>query len=202
MSNAVFPALAGISWDTGKMPEFNNIKHRAASGYEYRAALMVYPLYTFSHKYDVLRDDVANNELKTIVGFFNSRQASFDSFLYTDPADNSVTAQNIGTGNGSALTFQLVRSYGGFIEPVNNLNGAPGIYVNGVLKTVTTDYTISATGLVTFAVAPPNGHPVTWTGSYYYRCRFVEDKMAPIQFLQDLYNLKKLDFIGSVVNKV
>lgn len=202
MGNSIFPTLAGRGFDMVKAPEFSTIKHRAASGYEYRAALFVYPLYTFTLKYDLLRDDTVNNELKQMVGFFNSRQGSYDSFLYTDPSDSSVTAQNFGTGTGSQTAFQLIRAYGGFAEPVNNVNGAPNIYVNGVLKTLTTDYTISATGLVTFVVAPPNGQPVTWTGNFYYRCRFVNDKIEPVQFMSNLHDLKKLDFVGSAVNKV
>ena len=202
MSNAIFPTLAGISWDISKAPQFSTIIHKAASGYEYRSALMVYPLYQFGLKYDVLRDNTANNELKTLLGFFNSRKGSFDSFLFTDPSDYTVTAEALGTGNGSNKIFQLVRNYGGFVEPVNTVNSAPLIYVNGVLKTLTTDYTISSTGLVTFVAAPANALAVTWTGTYYYRCRFLSDSISPTQFMQKLYSLSKLDFIGSVVSKV
>jgi hypothetical protein len=32
--------------------------------------------------------------------------------------------------------------------------------------TVTTDYTISSSGLVTFTSAPANGHSITWTGIF------------------------------------
>lgn len=205
MSNAIFPVLAGQTWDITKSPEFNTITHRAASGYEYRAALMVTPLYTFGLKYDVLRDDVANNEVKTLIGFFNLRQGGFDSFLYTDPADSLITAQNIGTGTGSLTTFQTTRTYGGFTENVNNVNSITGVYDNGSPVTQGSGagkYTISATGMITFGTAPTSGHAITWTGTYYYRCRFLADKIDMNQFMRNLYDLKKLDFIGSVVNKV
>lgn len=202
MSNAVFPTLAGRGWDISKAPQFNTMPRRSASGYEYRAALMVYPLYKFTLKFDVLRDDTENNELKTLIGFFNSRLGAFDSFLYTDDADKAITTQSIGTGTGALATFQLVRSYGGFVEPVHNVNGAAQIYVNGVLKTLTTDYTISSTGMVTFVTPPANGLAVMWSGSYYYRCRFLDDTISPSQFVQNMYTLSKLEFIGSVMNKV
>src|SRR5450759_2238082 len=168
MSNVVFPALPGLTWDIGMSPQFDTKVQRAVSGYEVRAAYRIYPLWTFKLKSELLRDTVANNELKPVIGFFNARQGSFDSFLHSAPSDNAVTAQAFGTGTGAQLAFHLVRSYGGYAEPVSNLNGAAAIYVNGVLKTLTTDYTISATGLVTFVVAPGNGLPLTWTGAFYY----------------------------------
>ncbi len=202
MSNNILPTLAGLSWDISASPQFSTSIKRAVSGYEARAAFIVYPLWIFSLKYDILRDNIANNELKSLLGFFNSRQGSFDSFLFAPPADSSVTAMSFGTGTGAQTVFQLVRSYGGYVEPCNNINGAPQIYVAGVLKTVTTDYTISATGAVTFVSAPANGAALTWTGSFYYRCRFMNDSIQPIQFMQNIYNLGKLDFIGSPVNKV
>lgn len=202
MSNAVFPVLAGLTWDIKASPQFNTSVKRAVSGSEVRAAYMVYPLWTFSLKYELLRDNVANNELQTLLGFFNARQGQFDSFLHSHPPDSAVTAQQFGAGTGAQTAFQLVRSYGGYVEPVQNLNGSPAIYIDGVLKTLTTDYTISATGMVTFVVAPQAGKALTWTGSFYYRCRFLSDEIDPSQFMRDMYNLSKLEFIGSPKNKV
>jgi uncharacterized protein (TIGR02217 family) len=202
MSNAILPTLAGLAWDITTSPQFNTKVHRAVSGYETRAAFMVYPLWTFKLKYELLRDDVANNEFKTLIGFFNARQGQFDSFLYSNPADSAVVAMQFGVGTGAQYVFQLTRGYGGYTEPVNNFNGAPQIYVNGLLKTLTTDYTISATGLVTFVLSPANGLAITWTGSFYYRCRFLNDAIDPSQFMKNLYSLSKLEFIGSPVNKV
>lgn len=199
MSNAVFPVLAGLKWDVGLSPQFSTRVQRSVSGMELRANFMAYPLWTFKLAYEVLRDDVANNELKQLVGFFLARRGMFDSFLYSNPSDHSATAEPFGTGAGVATQFQLTRSYGGFTEPVQNVNGAPSIYVAGVLKTVTTDYTISSTGLVAFTVAPTGA--LTWTGSYYYRVRFLQDAADFNQFLQDLWDLKKMEFVGAVGNK-
>lgn len=202
MGNAVLPVLAGLTWDIGTAPQFNTKVHRAVSGYEVRAAYMVNPLWTFKLKYDLLRDDVANNEFKTLLGFFNSRQGQFDSFLYSNPADKTVTAQQFGIGTGAQTAYQLTRSYGGYVEPVQNLNGAASIYIGGVLKTLTTDYTISTTGMVTFVTAPAAAAVITWTGSFYYRCRFLSDTMDLNQFMNNRYSLNKLEFIGSPAQKV
>ena len=89
--------------------------------------------------------------------------------------------------------FQLVRAFGGYVEPVYDTNGAPSIYVNGVLKTVTTDYTISAIGLITFVTAPGAALPITWTGSYYRRVTFMQDTAEFNQFLYKLWELKTIE---------
>ena len=202
MSNATLPSFAGLSWDISVSPAFSTKVHRAVSGYEVRAAFMAYPLWTFNLKYDLIRDSVTNNELDTLLGFFNARQGQFDSFLYTDPADSAYTAMAFGTGTGSQTQFQITRSRGGFVEPVMNLNGAPLIYIAGVLQTVGTNYSISSTGVVTFVTAPAASAALTWTGAFYYRCRFLSDNIAPSQWAQNLYSLSKLDFVGSPMNKV
>lgn len=183
-------------------PQFSTLVQRSINGTELRTALMAYPLWTISQSYEVLRDDLANNELKQLVGFFLARNGSFDSFLFQNPDDESVTASQFGVGNGSQVYYQLTRSYGGFVEPVMNINGAPSIYLNGVLKTLTTDYVISSTGLVTFVVAPGAGAVITWTGNYYWRVRFLHDSADFSQFLKNLWELKKLEFVGAVGNKV
>jgi len=113
---------------------------------------------------------------------------------------------SFGAGDGSTKVFQLSRAFGAggftFVEPVQNLNGAPSIYVGGVLKNAGTDYTISSTGLVTFSSAPANAVALTWTGGYYYRCRFLQDELDLSRFLQGLWEAKKVEFIGAIGNKV
>jgi uncharacterized protein (TIGR02217 family) len=206
MSNAVFPTLSGIGWNIVRSPQFQTKTQRSISGRELRATFQQYPLWQFSLNYEFLRDGILGTDYDTITGFFLARQGSFDSFLFTDPYDNAVTDANIGTGNGSLTTFQLARSYGAggnlFTEPVNNVTTLSNVKVNGVTKTLGTDYTVSSTGLVTFATAPLNTYPVTWSGIFYYRCRFVEDVSAASIFMANLWELKKCDFIGSPSNKV
>ena len=105
---------------------------------------------------------------------------------------------------GVFCTFQLIRAYGGFIEPVQNLNGTPSIYLNGVQQTVGigNQCQVSSTGLVTFTTAPASGAVLTWTGNFYYRVRFSADRADFNQFMYQLYELKQLSFVGSPLNKV
>lgn len=201
MSNAVFPNLPGLAWSVAKAPQWCTKIQSAVSGRELRAAFRSSPLYKFSLSYEVLREASAYQELQTLMAFFNARQGSFDSFLYTDPTDSTVTAQGFGSGNGATVAFQLSRAYGGNVEPVTNINGTPSIYVAGVLKTSGVDYTIGS-GLVTFAVAPANAAALTWTGAFYYRCRFMADEQSYENFMYQLWSLKQLDMLGSLTTKI
>ncbi|OIR10972.1 hypothetical protein GALL_71430 [mine drainage metagenome] len=202
MSNNVFPILPGLAWNIHKRPTWKTRIQRSVGGWETRVAQQLYPIWEFELPYEFLRSAGGYSELQTLMGFYLARQGSFDNFLYTDSSDSSVTAQQFGTGDGATVAFQLSRPYGGFAEPVQNINGTPAIYVNGTLKTAGTDYNINSTGLVTFTAAPANGAVLTWTGNYYYRVRFAEDNADFTNVMNNLWELKKLNFLGSVMNKV
>lgn len=193
MSNSVFPALPGLTWDITREPIWSTTKKPSVSGRRFAVANYSYPRYKYKLSYAVLRQRGALTELATLAGFFNARGGDFDSFLFTDPDDNTVTAQVIGVGDGSNKLFQLVRTFGGFVEPVYDANSAPLIYVNGVLKTLTTDYTLSASGLVTFVTAPGAALAVTWTGTYYRRMWFAQSSAQFSQFMKNLWELKTLE---------
>jgi uncharacterized protein (TIGR02217 family) len=199
MSNNVFPSLPGLGWSVIQAPQWNTKTQIATSGKELRSAWFSAPKWGIKLTYEILRATTGFTELQTLLGFFNARQGSFDSFLYDNPNDDSVTAQSIGTGNGATTQFQLARTYGGAVEPVMNVNAITGIYLNGV---ATSAYTINSLGLVTFTTAPGAGVAVTWTGTYYYRCRFVKDTADFEEFMYQLWSLKELEFIGSLGNKI
>ena len=196
MSQAIFPAMPGLKWGTVKTPMWSTKIQRAASGRELRAAYYSAPLYKVSLSYEVLRSG-ALAELETMVGFFNARQGSFDSFLYKDPEDNAVLNQQFGVIVAGQTQYQLVRSYGGYAEPVLapqlTGTGAVTIAVNGVTQTLGTHYTLGVDGMVTFLVPLTAGHALTWSGSFYYRVRFLQDSADFENFLYKLWALKKIE---------
>ena len=196
---ALFPTLPGIQWGVQKSPQFNTATHRAVSGYEIRAARMQYPLWTFTLSYEFLRDG-AYAELKTLLGFFLQRMGSFSAFCYSDPSDNTVVDQAFAVGDGVTSSFALTRAYGGFVEPVQNLDGTPQIVVGGT-PLAPTDFSI-LDGVVMLATPPAAGAVLTWTGSFFYRVRFVNDHADFNQFMFELYELKQISFVGSPLNKV
>lgn len=200
MSNSVFPTLAGLGWGYIRSPLWSTKALTSASGREARTTFFSYPRYKYVLTYDLLRTgtiwNVVYTEWQTLVGFFNLRGGSYDSFLFADPEDNSATTQQFGTGDGSTTAFQLTRTLGSYNEPVFDVNSAPLIYINGVLKTVTTHYTISSVGVVTFTSAPANATVLTWTGTYYRRVRFSQDTSDFEKFAQNFWMHKKVELIS------
>ncbi len=196
MSNSVFPTFPGLTFNVTRSPVWSTTTRTSVSQREFRAANASFPLYKVKLIYEVLRQTTGYTEFSQLTGFFNQMFGSFDSFLWTDPDDNTTTAQTIGTGDGASTQFQLVRTFGSFVEPVFDTNSVPQIYVNAVLKTAGTDYSISATGLVTFTVAPGAALPITYTGTYYRRMRFAQDAAEFTKFMQNLWNLKTLEMVS------
>lgn len=185
----IFPELAGLTLDRTKTPQFSTNIKRAVSGYEVRTPLMAYPLWDFALKYEFLRTDVNNNELRTLAGFYLQCKGSYETFYFKDPFDYTVTNQTFGVGTGSAKDFQLIRSYGGFIDIIQ----APLNYTINIDGTPTTDFTIN-NGLISFTTAPASGAVLSWSGEFYYPCRFLEDKMDFSQFMYNIWEAKKVSF--------
>lgn len=135
MSNVLFPTFRGLTWNVIKQPTFQTIIQTGASGREVRVTKRVNPIWEFEFTYSILDDTFIDgsgySELRDLMGFFMQRQGAFDSFLYNDPTDNSVTGQLIATGDGSTASFQLVRNFGGFAEAMQNINVLSNLYLNG-----------------------------------------------------------------------
>lgn len=192
MSEAIYPDLPGLKPEIKRTPMWKTLRQESVSGKILTAALMTYPTRKYTLAYEVLRAG-AEQELQNLEGFFNARQGSFDTFLFNDPDDRTVTDQTFGTGNGTSTAFPLLRTRGGFSEPVQSVNGAPIIKVAGVVKATPADYVISTLGVVNFVVAPASGAALTWTGAYYWRCRFLLDMIDLDKFLQDLWKLNRIE---------
>jgi uncharacterized protein (TIGR02217 family) len=109
-----------------------------------------------------------------MLGTFMATAGGANLFLFPDPQDNTVTQAQFGVGDGVSTSFQLSRNIYGAVDIIQNVNGVPSIYVEGVL---TIPASISLTGVVTFTTAPIAGAVLTWSGRYYYLCRFDEDTL-------------------------
>ncbi|HJS32690.1 MAG TPA: DUF2460 domain-containing protein [Alphaproteobacteria bacterium] len=195
MSNDVFPELPGLAWSVVRRPTFSTIVQRAASGREVRAALQSFPIWEWQLAYDVLRDDAAG-DLRTLMGFFLRRQGAFDSFLFRDPSDHEVTDQPIGVGGNGATTFQLVRTLGGFVEPIFDLGAPPNIKVSGVPRLPDVDFTVTNDARIVFATPPAAGAAITATFAYLFRVRFKEDIAEFNNFAFRLWELEQLELVG------
>lgn len=184
MSNVLFPKIRGLAWSVVKTPTFATEVQQSLAGREVRVQNYQNPIWEFTLTYEYLlndpkfRDENEQTPLETLVGFFLARGGQFDDFLLNETdltgrlEDSVYSGQPIGTGNGSAASFQLVRNIGGFLEVCQNpANQAATVYLNGVAKVQGTDYTIS-NGLVLFAIPPAGGVAVTADFTFLHRVRF------------------------------
>ncbi len=199
---AIFPTVPGLGWSVTKAPRFATRVQRAVSGRELRVLDQPYPIWTWTLTYALLRDKwdtrgagglgVGYDELRTLAGFFLQQQGALQPFLFDDPTDDAVTGQAIGTGNASATVFQLVRSMGGFAEPITAPNVVAAIYFNGVLQSPAGYSVDGNSGLVTFATAPPAGQALTADFTYFFRVRFADDTAEFENFMYQLWQLKQV----------
>jgi uncharacterized protein (TIGR02217 family) len=210
------------TWPFDKSDEWSTVKQVASSGKEVRLALWTFPRWHWVIDYSYLYDDPANlgtntyTDFRTIMGLHLQSQGVATPFLFDDPTNDTIldsARQNFGTGDGTTATFQLVNNIGGFLEPVQAPAGvgaapafaggaAPLIYVNGVLQTVTTDYTIGAVGygggVVTFTSGhiPSSGLALTWSGNWYYPATFEEDRLDASERWSALWELKEVKLVS------
>ncbi len=201
--------IPGIAWPILKAPILQTRIQRAVSGRELRAADYPSPLWQFQLTFAVLRDgndmrgEAASiyTETRTLLALFATCRGAYGTFLFSDPSDNAVVGQVLGSGNASQTTFQLQRTLGGnpaFVEPVFAVNQISAVYLNGIVQNpsgYSCTLGLNSTGLLSFAAPPPAGITITADFSYYFRCRFVDDSEQFSYFNYQLWELKKLAFI-------
>jgi uncharacterized protein (TIGR02217 family) len=204
MTEPVFPTLPGLGWSVLRSPKFSTRIQKAISGRELRVLDQPYPIWTWTLVYNILRDahdtrggnalGTGFDELRTLAGFFLQMQGAFQSFLFDDPSDDTVTGQALGIGNGSFTVFQLLRSFGpgGAFEPITAPHVVSHVYVDGIDPG---GWTVDPlTGLVTMGSAPAGGTAITADFTYYFRVRFVDDAAEFENFLYQLWSLKQIKF--------
>lgn len=202
MSDEVFPALDGLGFNIKRRREFKTMVFEGLSGAESRVGFRQYPKTIFLLNFEFLVKDQDEDQFIELMGFMLRHKGMLGSFLFEDPEDNTVTKQVIGVGNGVATDFQVVRNYGGILEPLHNINFTNAMEVDGVLMAYPDDWTRTADGLATFAIPPADGAVITWTGFYYYRVRFTADGYDFEQLVADIHSCEDVEIVGSVRNMV
>lgn len=201
MSISQFPTgLPGITYNIVRTTQNSTRKLTARSGLNYRSKNWTSPIYTYNLTYSVLRQGRNGlTELSTLFGFINQMAGQYQAFAFDDSytPDDSVTTQQLGVGNGTQTVFPLVRSFGGYTDPVLLANTVSAVYLNGVLQG--SGYTLTQIGSygtdsITFASAPGNGVPVTASFTFFWVCSFDEDKYDFNQMYYQFFELKKISF--------
>lgn len=205
MSTQVFPSLSGLEFPTKRSESWDGVTvQESVSGKRTSINNWSYPRYQWELTASVLptssalTNAPASADFQTLFGFFNSRGGRFDTFLYTDADDNSVTAQALGVGDGVTLTYQLVSAFGGFVQPILAPNVVSNVYLNAVSQSSSlwsvTAWGSTAPGILAFVTAPTSTQAVTATFSYYFPCRFADQTMSYSKFMSNLYENRSIKF--------
>lgn len=208
MTIPVLPNFNGFS--VHKRPTFETTVRSPPSGREVTRFQMPVPLWEFELTYEVLRDQ-SQNQVKTFLSGFTEFESlsqvfvalggQFARFYYNDLTDNSRTGQAIGVGNGTNVSFRMMRTiFSGpyaYTQPVGavNVGASVNVYINGSLQSGSTYGFDSTNRFLVFNTAPTLGAVVTADFAFYYYCRFIDDKLEFDQFDAAIrYALKSLRF--------
>lgn len=190
-----------ISYGSKGGPTFYTSVYTAASGYEQRNINWE----SSRGKYDISYGIKDKADMDVVLNFFYAMRGRATGFRFKDWTDYKLTQGLIGVGTGALTTFQITKKYTVGSETytrvlrkiVAPVVGPPAIlfqvYVNDVLKTIVTDYTVNYnTGIITFTTPPPAGHTVKVTCEFDVPVRFDIDEL-PITL--ESFELETLDSI-------
>jgi uncharacterized protein (TIGR02217 family) len=183
-----FPTTISLGADGG--PERRTDVVVLGSGHEERNSRWANSRRSYNAGYGVRSLD----DLHAVIAFFEERRGRLYGFRWKDHADwkscpplatPTALDQMIGTGNGTAVTFQLKKTYGSLHAPWARdirkpVAGTVIVAVNGVVKTPGTHFSVDATtGIVTFVPAqkPAAGASVTAGFEFDVPVRFDTDKL-------------------------
>ncbi len=181
-----------VSYGSGGGPQFSTSIVETDSGAEQRVARWNDPRYIFNAAYGVKTP----TQLAAVRAFYIARKGPANGFRYKDWQDFHSNPTNgghdaaagtrdqlIGTGTGSATTFQLVKKYTSgpttytrrITKPVS---GTVRVWVNAVELTAGTQFTVdTSTGVVTCTSAPALGHAVEASFQFDVPVRFADDDL-------------------------
>lgn len=180
--DVIYPLALGR--DAAVSPEFSTSVSVTASGHERRSTLWS----DARMRYDVGPGIRSEEELGTLIAFFRARRGAARGFRLADPYDfssNGMTGtptmldQTIGTGDGLAATFRLVKNYGGIADPqirpiTRPRESTVRISINGVEAE---GWTLGQGGRIHLDHAPPEGAAVRAGFLFDVPVRFAEDRL-------------------------
>jgi uncharacterized protein (TIGR02217 family) len=120
----------------------------------------------------------SKSDFAEIIKFFYARQGKARGFRFKDWSDYQATDQEIGTGDGVTVAFQLIKDYTSLVTYRRTITrpvtGSVVVKVDGVTTAVTVNTT---TGVVTFAVAPALDATITASFEFDIPVRFDTDEL-------------------------
>lgn len=176
----------GISLNASGGPERRTDIVTLASGYEERNS----PWADSRRRYNAGYGVRSLNDVHSVIGFFEARSGRLHGFRFKDFSDwksvgpqsaITVSDQLIGVGNGVVLTFQLSKSYVSGAQSYQRIIRKPvlgtvRVALNAVEQTLGSQFSVdSATGIISFVVAPGSGVSITAGFAFDVPVRFDSD---------------------------
>lgn len=209
-----FPTtLPGLQVTLDRTPEYSTQILTAGSGQEYRTLERSRPRTRFGWTIELLRLSDVLPEWQSFIGLYQRLAGPYGTLVLEDPEDYLIPADApmpFGIGDGVTTQFQLQRTLvpanvrsdplelwpsviDGF-EPVRAFPDYPVLYIDEV-EPGDLDWTLSETGLVTFATAPADGAVLTWTGAFLKRVRFADDRQATRRIVPLFNEAPRVEFL-------
>jgi hypothetical protein len=164
-------------------PRWNTVISQFDSGKEQRRSKQTQDLYDIKLTYPPM----IMSDFTTLWAYYQARKGRCESFYFYDMEESRTThtAVYVALGDASTLIFDIP----------GKSTSAQSIYLNSVVQTLTTDYTILTGGgtdsadRVSFVSAPGAGVIITatFTGDMRIKCRFKEDKLTREALTYRLY---------------
>ncbi len=185
-------------------PSFRNVIQESISGFEQRFGQWTKCRAVGDLSYSLMTSNDPTGDFYAILAMYRAHHGSLYPFRFRDWSDYLAVDAVFGEGDGVTVAFQLSKTYDPglillnssgtylYVRDITLLASVPVIKVDGVTKTVVTDYNISDTGLVTFTSPPANDKPLTWSGEFDVPVRFDTDQLPVI------FNEADLTSIGSI----
>ncbi len=128
-------------------------------------------------------------DLTALIGFFRARRGQAHGFRFSDPLDRSsaaagaavaATDQRLGTGDGVATRFPLVKTYGDANDPqIRRITRPVPVSIRVAIagQEIRHGWSLAEGGNIDFEVAPPAGATVTAGYDFDVPVRFATDRI-------------------------
>jgi len=120
---------------------------------------------------------------QAVTEFFYARRGRLFGFRFKDWSDYELSTEAIATGDASTTKFQIYKTYsdaaGSYARAIQKIvAGTVLVYLDAVLQTETTDYSLDYdTGVITFVSAPGGSVSIAVSCEFDVPVRFESDQM-------------------------